>query len=36
VTGLGPVIDQPWGLREFVATDPDDNHIRLGSPTPED
>jgi catechol 2,3-dioxygenase-like lactoylglutathione lyase family enzyme len=34
VTGLGPVEDQPWGIREFVATDPDGNRIRLGSPSP--
>ena len=32
VPGLGPVRDQPWGLREFVATDPDGNRVRLGSP----
>jgi uncharacterized glyoxalase superfamily protein PhnB len=31
VTGLGPVQDQPWGLREFTATDPDGNRIRIGS-----
>jgi catechol 2,3-dioxygenase-like lactoylglutathione lyase family enzyme len=35
VTGLGPVEDQPWGIREFVATDPDGNRIRLGSPSPD-
>jgi catechol 2,3-dioxygenase-like lactoylglutathione lyase family enzyme len=34
VTSLGPVEDQPWGLREFVATDPDGNRVRLGSQTP--
>jgi catechol 2,3-dioxygenase-like lactoylglutathione lyase family enzyme len=32
VPGLGPVEDQPWGMREFVATDPDGNRIRIGSP----
>jgi catechol 2,3-dioxygenase-like lactoylglutathione lyase family enzyme len=32
VSGLGPVEDQPWGLREFVATDPDGNRMRIGSP----
>ena len=34
VAGLGPVEDQPYGLREFVVTDPDGNRIRVGSPTP--
>ena len=33
--GLGPVEDQPHGLREFVVTDPDGNRIRVGSPIPE-
>ena len=32
VAGIGPVEDQPHGLREFVATDPDGNRIRVGSP----
>ena len=36
VDGLGPVQDQPWGLREFVATDPDGNRIRVASGIPED
>jgi catechol 2,3-dioxygenase-like lactoylglutathione lyase family enzyme len=36
VDGLGPVRDQPWGLREFVVTDPDGNRIRIGSGIPED
>ena len=36
LTGIGPVEDQPSGLREFVVTDPDDNHIRISSPTPKD
>jgi catechol 2,3-dioxygenase-like lactoylglutathione lyase family enzyme len=31
VDDLGPLQDQPWGLREFVATDPDGNRIRIGS-----
>jgi catechol 2,3-dioxygenase-like lactoylglutathione lyase family enzyme len=33
--GLGPVEDQPHGLREFVVTDPDGNRIRVGSPIPD-
>ena len=33
---LGPVQDQPWGLREFIATDPDGNRIRIASGIPED
>jgi catechol 2,3-dioxygenase-like lactoylglutathione lyase family enzyme len=33
VAGIGPVEDQPHGLREFVVTDPDGNRIRVGSPT---
>jgi len=33
MAGIGPVEDQPHGLREFVATDPDGNRIRVGSPT---
>jgi catechol 2,3-dioxygenase-like lactoylglutathione lyase family enzyme len=36
LTGIGPVEDQASGLREFVVTDPDGNHIRVGSPTPKD
>ena len=36
LTGIGPVEDQPSGLREFVVTDPDGNHVRVGSPTPKD
>src|SRR4051794_8729885 len=35
VAGIGPVEDQPHGLREFVLTDPDGNRIRVGSPIPE-
>jgi catechol 2,3-dioxygenase-like lactoylglutathione lyase family enzyme len=36
VAGLGPVQDQPWGLREFVVTDPDGNRVRIASGIPED
>ena len=36
VSGLGPVQDQPWGLREFVTTDPDGNRLRIGHPSPSD
>jgi len=36
VPGLGPVEDQPYGLREFVAVDLDGNKIRFGSPVPLD
>ena len=36
LAGIGPVQDQASGLREFVVTDPDGNHIRVGSPTPKD
>jgi catechol 2,3-dioxygenase-like lactoylglutathione lyase family enzyme len=36
VDALGPVQDQPWGLREFIATDPDGNRIRVVSGIPED
>ena len=32
VTGLEPLQDQDYGLREFVITDPDGNRIRVGSP----
>lgn len=32
VTGLEPLQDQDYGLREFVITDPDGNRIRIGSP----
>jgi len=35
VPGIGPVEDQPHGLREFVVTDPDGNRIRVGSPIPQ-
>ena len=30
---LGPLSDTPWGKREFSMTDPDGNHIRVGSPS---
>lgn len=36
VAGLSPVLDQPWGLREFTATDPDGNRVRIGSHPPAD
>jgi hypothetical protein len=36
VAGIGPIEDQPSGLRQFLVTDPDDNRIRVGSPTPTD
>jgi catechol 2,3-dioxygenase-like lactoylglutathione lyase family enzyme len=32
VSGIGPITDTDYGLREFVATDPDGNRIRFGSP----
>jgi uncharacterized glyoxalase superfamily protein PhnB len=35
-SGLGPVEDQPYGLREFVVVDPDGNKIRVGSPIQRD
>lgn len=31
--GIGPLEDQDYGLREFIVTDPDGNHVRFGSPT---
>jgi catechol 2,3-dioxygenase-like lactoylglutathione lyase family enzyme len=34
--GLGPLQDQPWGVREFTVTDPDGNRIRIGHPIPEE
>jgi catechol 2,3-dioxygenase-like lactoylglutathione lyase family enzyme len=36
VAGLGPIEDQPWGLREFVITDPSGNRLRVASSIPED
>ena len=27
---VGPVEDQPWGMREFTVTDPDGNRLRIG------
>jgi catechol 2,3-dioxygenase-like lactoylglutathione lyase family enzyme len=32
VDGIGQIADTDYGLREFVATDPDGNRIRFGSP----
>jgi catechol 2,3-dioxygenase-like lactoylglutathione lyase family enzyme len=32
--GVGDLIDQDHGLREFVLTDPDGNRVRIGSPRP--
>ena len=26
----GPVVDQPWGMREFSLLDPSGNHLRVG------
>lgn len=28
---VGPVADQPWGMREFEVFDPDDNRVRFGT-----
>lgn len=25
-----PLVDEPWGMREFTLTDPSGNHIRIG------
>ncbi len=30
VAGLGPIVDQPWGMREFEVRDPDRNLLRVG------
>lgn len=32
VEGVGDIVDQDYGLREFVLTDPDGNRVRIGSP----
>lgn len=32
--GVGPIEDQPHGLREFVLSDPDGNKVRVGSSIP--
>jgi catechol 2,3-dioxygenase-like lactoylglutathione lyase family enzyme len=32
VHGVGEIVDQHYGLREFVLTDPDGSRIRFGSP----
>jgi hypothetical protein len=29
-TRLSPVENSPWGMREFVITDPDGNLVRVG------
>ena len=34
MNGVGDIADQDHGLREFVLTDPDGNHVRIGSPRP--
>lgn len=26
-----PVVDEPWGMREFTVVDPSGNHLRLGT-----
>jgi catechol 2,3-dioxygenase-like lactoylglutathione lyase family enzyme len=31
-SGVGILVDQDYGLREFIVTDPDGNHVRFGSP----
>ncbi|MBO4204771.1 VOC family protein [Micromonospora aurantiaca (nom. illeg.)] len=33
VDGIGPITDTDYGLREFIAADPDGNRVRFGSPT---
>lgn len=37
-TGLPvtPLVDQPWGMREFTLTDPWENHLRVGRAIPDD
>lgn len=32
VDGVSPIVEQEYGLREFVLTDPDGNRVRFGSP----
>jgi catechol 2,3-dioxygenase-like lactoylglutathione lyase family enzyme len=27
-----PIVDEPWGMREFTVTDPDGNVVRVGQP----
>ncbi len=27
---VGPIVDQPWGMREFSVTDPSGNVLRFG------
>ncbi len=36
IAGVGPVEDKPYGVREFLVTDPDGNRMRVGSPSPRD
>ena len=31
--GLAPVVDQPYGMRDFSCADPDGNKIGFGKPT---
>nr|BAG82733.1 bleomycin resistance protein [uncultured bacterium] len=31
----GHMVEQPWGMREFVILDPDGNGLRIGEPLPE-
>src|SRR5262245_41787261 len=33
---ITPLVDQPWGMREFTLTDPSGNHVRIGRSTPDD
>ena len=28
-----PLVDHPWGMREFTLTDPSGNHVRIGRST---
>jgi uncharacterized glyoxalase superfamily protein PhnB len=34
VDGVGAIVEQHYGLREFVLTDPDGNQVRIGSAMP--
>ena len=31
----GDLVEQPWGMREFVILDPDGNGLRIGEPLPD-
>jgi uncharacterized glyoxalase superfamily protein PhnB len=31
-----PLVDQPWGMREFALTDPSGNRLRIGRPITDD